>query len=140
MIAEKKLLIVGFWWPGSDKDGLEYPPVEHFIIPGWYNHHKQELDELVRFLAAGKVANAYKGSSSCRLCGKSNGSTELTDGTWLWPSGLSHYLTAHDVRLPPRFVEYVHGKFMDKLKEPGPLTIQDAGSFLRNILAAKKAE
>src|SRR5262245_15617423 len=32
------------------------------------------------------------------------GTSELTDGEWLWPEGLPHYIDAHDVCLPEEFV------------------------------------
>ena len=36
-----------------------------------------------------------------------NGNLELTDGTFLWPEGLAHYVRDHDVRLPTAFVEHI---------------------------------
>jgi hypothetical protein len=38
-----------------------------------------------------------------------NASLELTDGTFLWPEGLTHYVRDHAVRLPDRFFEHVAG-------------------------------
>src|SRR5262245_22776758 len=32
------------------------------------------------------------------------GTDELTDGEWLWPKGLPHYIEAHDVCLPEEVV------------------------------------
>ncbi|MFE0464033.1 YrhB domain-containing protein [Kitasatospora sp. NPDC058965] len=32
----------------------------------------------------------------------------LTDGTWLWPGGLAHYVEQHHLRLPPDFVRHAH--------------------------------
>jgi hypothetical protein len=44
---------------------------------------------------------AAGGWSSCRFCGAANGSVELTDGEhFVWPEGLAHYVSDHDVRLP----------------------------------------
>ena len=37
----------------------------------------------------------------CRFCGAANGSAELTDGEhFVWPEGLAHYVSDHDVCLP----------------------------------------
>lgn len=47
------------------------------------------------------------GFSLCRICGCRNGGTELTDGVYVWPDGLAHYVTEHDVRLPDVFVQHV---------------------------------
>jgi hypothetical protein len=48
-----------------------------------------------------------RGLSPCRLCGQLNGSAEYTDGTYVWPEGLAHYVMEHDVRLPDEFVSHV---------------------------------
>jgi hypothetical protein len=47
------------------------------------------------------------GYSECRLCGARNGSLELTDGVYVWPDGLSHYVRQHSVRLPTAFTDHV---------------------------------
>src|SRR5215813_8637705 len=50
------------------------------------------------------------GCSWCRFfCGISSqqmGNKELTDGCWLWPEGLSHYVRAHSIILPQEFVAH----------------------------------
>jgi len=43
----------------------------------------------------------------CRFCGREIGFRELTDGRWVWPEGLGHYVEAHDVRLPEAFLASV---------------------------------
>lgn len=35
------------------------------------------------------------------------GSRELTDGEWVWPEGLSHYVREHGVGLPEQFISHV---------------------------------
>jgi hypothetical protein len=49
------------------------------------------------------------GVSWCRYgCGVANGSTELSDGVWIWPQGLAHYVREHRLaRLPEAFLERV---------------------------------
>ncbi|HEY1188039.1 MAG TPA: hypothetical protein VGE74_10300 [Gemmata sp.] len=32
------------------------------------------------------------------------GGRDLTDGVWMWPEGLAHYVECHAVRLPDEFV------------------------------------
>jgi hypothetical protein len=34
------------------------------------------------------------------------GSADLTDGLWIWPEGLCHYIDVHSVRLPDEFVQH----------------------------------
>jgi hypothetical protein len=41
------------------------------------------------------------------------GSWDLTDGTWVWPQGLSHYVEVHGIVLPEEFMSHV-------LSEPVP--------------------
>jgi hypothetical protein len=35
-----------------------------------------------------------------------NGFREQSDGVWLWPEGLAHYVEKHGIRLPDEFVEH----------------------------------
>lgn len=51
------------------------------------------------------------GYSPCRLCGlASNGNLDLTDGTYIWPEGLAHYVLEHSVRLPDEFIHHVRAQ------------------------------
>lgn len=52
----------------------------------------------------------YKGLSTCRLCGKKNGSSEYADGSWVWPAGYRHYIEGHNVRPSLAFQEFVLGE------------------------------
>jgi len=42
----------------------------------------------------------------CSVPDQQMGSRDLTDGTWVWPEGLAHYVEAHEVSLPEAFVEH----------------------------------
>ena len=75
-----------------------------FVDPKW---NEDEREMIVGYLKWGLVARAYCGPSMCRFCGIRNGSLELTDGVFVWPEGLAHYVAEHHVRLPHRFVEHV---------------------------------
>jgi len=87
-----------FW-----NNGIEY---QEYIWP-------QELvskttipdrEKLASYLSNGHVAIAWKGYSSCRICGKTLGSVCKTDGIWIWPDMLEHYILEHNVKLPEEFV------------------------------------
>ena len=56
----------------------------------------------------------YLGFSWCRFfCGIPEnlmGHSDLSDGTWVWPEGLSHYVREHNVLLPEDFVEHALGR------------------------------
>jgi hypothetical protein len=61
------------------------------------------------------VPISFRGWSSCRLCGKGNGSSEYrTDGA-TWPAGLAHYIEVHNVRPSQAFIEYIN-RFQAKQK------------------------
>ena len=68
-----------------------------------------ESSRVGRYLRGGNVAASYRGWSECRFdCGAEHGalgSRDLTDGRWLWPEGLAHYVERHGVALPDEFVE-----------------------------------
>jgi len=50
------------------------------------------------------------------LCACVNGSRDLTDGDYLWPEGLSHYVLAHGVRLPTEFAAHIERR-LESLEE-----------------------
>ncbi len=95
------LIRIGYW-RGAEARGWPDPAL--FVDPAW---DADERELVARYLRHGLVARAYLGMSACRLCGRTNGSLELTDGSYLWPDGLAHYLEDHHVRLPARFVDHV---------------------------------
>ena len=66
------------------------------------------LAAVADYLDRGLVHKRYRGYSWCRFsCGEQKmGSCDLTDGHWVWPEGLSHYLRVHSVRLPEEFVQH----------------------------------
>jgi len=53
------------------------------------------------------------GISPCRLCGIKNGSLEFTDGTYLWPEGLVHYIREHAVRMPEAVVAHAEARLAE---------------------------
>ncbi|HLX59797.1 MAG TPA: hypothetical protein VKX17_00815, partial [Planctomycetota bacterium] len=63
---------------------------------------------ILRYLRSGVVFAEFLGFPFCRFtCGipnESMGCREFTDGEWVWPEGLVHYVEAHDVVLPDEFV------------------------------------
>ena len=97
-----RLIRIGYWkGPGA----LNWPDAKDFVDSRW---NPNERDDVASYLRHGMVAAAFMGFSKCRFCGKDNGSLELTDGVYIWPEGLAHYVIDHDVRLPLRFVEHVY--------------------------------
>lgn len=97
--------LIGYWI-GSLKDDPYLPP-QAFV--GGMEATEKEL--VTEYLDRGKVYIRYRGYSWCRFnCGADDlemGSSLLTDGEWVWPQGLSHYVGCHDVRLPEDFINHV---------------------------------
>lgn len=93
---------VGFWrGHGSDND--QYPDVKDYVDYSW---DKSEKRQVLSHVTSGKEGRRQRGSSKCRICGESNGSTDITDGVYVWPSGFAHYITAHGVKPPQNFISH----------------------------------
>lgn len=62
--------------------------------------------QVAEYLRQGRRFSSSEGFSYCRFgCGNDcNGCMDLTDGEWVWPEGLAHYVEQHAVRLPDAFV------------------------------------
>lgn len=95
-------MVIGYW---SDASGdANWPSPTEFVDPSW---DPDERDLVEYYLQSGKITRAYMGYSKCRFCGRNNGDLELTDGFYVWPDGLAHYVADHGVRLPRQFVHHV---------------------------------
>ena len=93
-----RLIAIG-WWTDEAPNEL--------VDPDW---RPTERESLVQYVQSGVVAAQSYGYSWCRFrCGASDpdmGTQDLTDGTWVWPEGLYHYLRAHSLRLPDEFARH----------------------------------
>ena len=103
-LVTTRLIRIGYW--ASDR-APGWPDPHRFVDCGW---DLGERETAVDYLRRGLVARAYLGMSPCRLCGAPVGSLELSDGVFIWPEGLAHYLDEHHVRLPARFVEHLRSR------------------------------
>ena len=83
--------------------------------------------QLAAYLDTGALYEHYRGFSWCRFfCGAQLtelGSRELTDGEWVWPEGLAHYVRAHGILLPEEFIKHA-------LSQAVPLTATLKGTPL----------
>jgi hypothetical protein len=100
------LILIGYWrreagggWAADER----WPSPVDFVDPAW---DEIERDVVAEYMSRGFVARACMGMSPCRFCGRDNGSLELSDGVYVWPEGLAHYVAEHDVRLPGQFVSH----------------------------------
>jgi hypothetical protein len=85
-----------------------FPDPKALVCPGW---RQAEQSLICAYLRAGGVYAQWRGLSHCRFaCGIDSqymGSRCLTDGSWVWPEGLVHYVEVHHVRLPEEFIQEV---------------------------------
>lgn len=103
-------IAIGYWRAvgrtyGSEPE-IPFDP-QDFVDPAW---DPAERDLVIRYLEQGKIKHQWRGISPCRVCGCSNGSQCLTDGVYVWPQGLAHYVRAHNVRPPVAFVDHVKAR------------------------------
>lgn len=105
MVRSATLILIGYW-SRSATDEL-WPRPEQFVDQSWDADDRYLLAE---YLERGFIARSYMGYSTCRICGADNGALELTDGTFVWPDGLSHYVREHAVRLPESFETHALGR------------------------------
>jgi hypothetical protein len=98
------LIRIGLWRSDTAPD---LPDPHAWIDEGWDEGERAALET---YLSCGTVARAFVGFSPCRICGERNGNLEYSDGRYLWPEGLSHYVEKHSVRLPAEFVAYAVGR------------------------------
>tara|TARA_R110002020_G_scaffold4032_8_gene17775 strand:+ start:1480 stop:1995 length:516 start_codon:yes stop_codon:yes gene_type:complete len=126
-IIKKTPKRVGFW-NNANNDYPQFPmPKEN--AP---NYNKEKM---VKYLTKGASATiaAYRGISSCRFnCNErlydnpektggfrykyNMGSRTLSDGVWVYPEGLQHYVDIHEIELPQEFVAHVESHDYDPLK------------------------
>lgn len=85
------------YWDRQDE------PIEYVDL-SWDSKERRSVTE---FLKSGRTIYRWRGSANCRICGERIGSTCMSDGLWVWPEGLAHYVAEHSLRPPQEFVGYV---------------------------------
>ncbi len=84
----------------------EFPDPRNLVC---LDEYPADREVVVRYLREGRDYTRWRGLSYCRFrCGAPSicmGSRCLTDGKWVWPEGLSHYIEAHSVLLPDEFLQ-----------------------------------
>ena len=88
------LKLIGYWRSKAEPGWPD--PVD--FVDDTFDGKERWL--VAMYLSTGVMLRGFRGHSACRICGQRNGSREFTDGFFLWPEGLAHYLRAHSVRLP----------------------------------------
>lgn len=103
------LIRIGYWRSEHDPD---WPDVTRFVDRSW---DEDERSQVSAYLLRGTAVRHCMGFSLCRFCGVRNGTSDYTDGTFIWPEGLAHYIDEHGVRLPQRIVAHATSA-MDRLE------------------------
>lgn len=84
-----------------------WPAFSELVDPSWVPGDKALLVDYLR--AAPIVAASPMKPTSCHLCGESRGrpGNYCSDGVWLWPWDLAHFVAKHDVRLPDEMARHI---------------------------------
>ncbi|WLQ13282.1 hypothetical protein O5O45_26500 [Hahella aquimaris] len=95
---------IGFW---SDR-------YEDGVTPTYLcgELHSDLKAKVIGYLKNGVRGMSFLGYARCRFeCEDSEtnvlGSADLTDGKWIWPEGLYHYVEKHDLLLPRKFIDHL---------------------------------
>ncbi|WP_153798509.1 hypothetical protein [Foetidibacter luteolus] len=98
------LKIIGYWHSLFEPS---LPDPAWFVDNSWDQTVKERI--LYHLRNGVRTPVIHLGSSWCRFrCGKDVlGSKEFTDGKFVWPVGLEHYVDYHNIRLPQEIVDWV---------------------------------
>ena len=98
------LTAIGFWVESLKDEARPAPQELIGTLP------IDTRSALADYLATGLTYDTYRGYSWCRFnCGIEQshmGKCALSDGRWLWPEGLAHYVREHNIVLPEEFVNH----------------------------------
>jgi hypothetical protein len=108
------LKFIGYWAPlGRKPDNLAQltlPDPKLWVDRTWSIREQQRV---LNHLSVGTMWEGWFGPSYCRFgCDDDRhdmGSTDLTDGVYVWPQGFAHYIERHAVKPPQEFIDHVLG-------------------------------
>lgn len=104
---------IGRW---RREDDADWPDPADLVDPGW------DVDErslVATYLEEGRASpvveirrspdGSVEVGSRCQLCGADDtfSLAYVTDGTYVWPEGLAHYVETHSVRPPSRVLDHI---------------------------------
>lgn len=128
--APRAFKVVGYWHDPNAPRTATLPDPTTLVDEEW---SRTERATVARYLRGGEALRACHGFSWCRFrCGipdRRMGHRDLTDGVYVWPEGLPHYVQRHRVRLPDEFLAHVRTQLERRPREGG------VGAMMRRLLA-----
>ena len=94
-------------WRGSVKDPAVFPEFTDVIDSDW---RPTDRTKIIGYLKIAPVAvTSFMPHIRCEICQYDLGDSGQwqSDGVWLWPSGLAHFVEKHAVRLPDQMVDHI---------------------------------
>ncbi len=113
-------------WKNSEADPTQVPLFEEIVDAGW---NPPDLADILAYLRNCPVAIASRPlSEPCPMCEETLGdlTAQRSDGVWVWPASLEHYVSRHNVRLPDRMVEHIRGRGYTPPTFPPPTGVGSA--------------
>ena len=113
--------VEGYWRPDAELKPSDGPCRPYHLLP-WPVARDNPWPGQTEFLAAldwverrARAIEKYHqmGYSTCRLCGRRNGTAEFFDPRpeavhgWRWPEGFAHYVEEHNVEPSNAFLNYI---------------------------------
>lgn len=99
---------IGYW---STPEEPMLPDPREWVDSSW---DMGERIKVIRYLRDGKFTGEHQNLARCRMGCKSSygmGRHDMTDGSFVWPEGLAHYIECHSVKPPEEFVQHIRNNF-----------------------------
>jgi hypothetical protein len=126
-----RLIAVGLW---ADYAHPSWPDPRELVNRDADDRERREVAD---YLDRGIVIEVSRGWSHCRICGYDrNGHADLSDGTYLWPEGLAHYVREHRVQLPGQFTAHIAAR-LTELRGAGTYEEWWAGLYASGITVVR---
>jgi len=93
-----------------DFDEVKLEPLSNWKIrPELINaSNYSDLDKIVAYLKSGGKHSTVATMKECEYCDEFAGPVNyFTDGVWMWPQWIIHYLVKHGLKLPEEFVNSI---------------------------------
>jgi hypothetical protein len=83
-------------------------------------------NDIIDYLEKGYKVSTVSTIRVCEVCGEEAGPfSYFSDGYWIWPIWLIHYIREHDLNLPDSFLEHIESSNFEINKEFVERLIED---------------